>query len=83
MMKLDADHMVRDGTGWRLLEDYCATAPGGSNMGYSSRLWNARDELTALELGERCPRYDLQHDLEGGWDALDDLMYAEDMAAGR
>ena len=74
--------MVRDGTGWRYLEDYCATAPGGSNMGYGSRLWNARVELTALELGERCARADLMQDLEWGRDALTDLAYAADCAAG-
>ena len=79
MLHLDADHMVRGPRGgWRFVEDYCATGPRGSNMGYGSRLWNARDELTALELGERCARADLMQDLEWGWDALADLAIKEE-----
>ena len=75
--------MVRDGTGWRYLEDYCATGPRGNGMGYASRLQTPRDELTALELGERCARADLMQDLEWGWDALMDLAIREDEANGQ
>ena len=65
--------------GYRRLEDYCNSAPGGNAHHYTASAVTADEEILTSEIGDRVVNAIVEKAVDG-WDALLNAAYAEMVA---